>query len=80
MCRQENWRLAVWDAARGLQVVGGAQKSADTGCDPLAAISSIGALAASPDSSELLVLANFHRFLASAEILQVLAQQIAAGK
>src|SRR2546421_633181 len=70
-CRQEDWRLAVWDVDRGLQVHG--QKIADAGgSDPLAAIRSLGTLA-TPDSSALLVLVNFHRFLNSAEIVQAVA-------
>ena len=49
------------------------------GNDPLAAIRSINALA-SADSSAILVLVNFHRFLSSAETIQALAQQISDGK
>ena len=81
MCRDENWRLAIWDIERGLQVPGQAsgQSANAGGTDPLAAIRSINALAA-PDSSALLVMVNFHRFLQSAEIVQALAQQIVAGK
>ena len=45
------------------------------GNDPLAAIRAVNALA-SADSSAILVLVNFHRFLSSAEIVQALAQQI----
>ena len=45
----------------------------------LAAIRSINALA-SADSSAILVLANFHRFLNSPEIVQALAKQISTGK
>ena len=81
MCREQNWRLAVWDIERGLQIPGQANgQPADAGGnDPLAAIRSINALA-SADSSAILVLVNFHRFLQSAEIVQALAQQISAGK
>jgi hypothetical protein len=81
MCRQENWRLAAWDVSTGLRLPGqGNGQAADAGgTDPLAAIRSLNALA-SPDSSALIVLSNFHRFLASAEIVQTLAQQITAGK
>ena len=81
MCRQENWRLAVWDVERGLQIPNQSNgQAADAGGnDPLAAIRSINALA-SPDSSAILVLVNFHRFLQSAEIVQALAQQISSGK
>ena len=77
LCRQEDWRLAVWDIDRGLQTSG--QDAEAVGSDPLAAIRSLGTLAA-PDSSALLVLVNFHRFLNSAEIVQALARQISLGK
>jgi len=81
MCRQENWRLSVWDIDRGLRVPCQANAPAVDagGGDPLAAIRSINTLA-SADSSAILVLVNFHRFLQSAEIIQALEQQIAAGK
>ena len=81
MCRNENWRLCVWDVAQGLQIPGQAngQPSDAGGSDPLAAIRSVNALAA-PESSALLVLVNFHRFLQSAEIVQAVANQIAQGK
>ena len=45
----------------------------------LAAIRAVNALA-SPDSSALLVLVNFHRFLNSTEIVQALVRQIGQGK
>ncbi len=81
LCRQENWRLAVWDVNAGLQISAqGNGPSADAGSnDPLAAIRSVNALAA-PDTSAILVLVNAHRFLQSAEVVQALAQQISAGK
>ena len=81
MCRQENWRCAVWDVERGLQLPSqsNGQPADSGGNDPLAAIRSINALA-SADSSAILLLVNFHRFLQSAEIVQALAQQITAGK
>ena len=81
MCREQNWRLASWDIEQGLQIPGqsNAQPIDAGGNDPLAAIRSINALA-SPDSSAILVLVNFHRFLASPEIVQALARQIALGK
>jgi hypothetical protein len=79
LCRENNWRLAVWDIAAGLQLPGQDSQAADGGTDPLAAIRSINALA-SADSSAILVLVNFHRFLASPEIVQALAKQISTGK
>ena len=81
MCRDQDWRLAVWDVERGLHLPGQANgQTADAGGnDPLAAIRSLNAMA-SADSSALLVMVNFHRFLQSAEIVQALAQQISSGK
>jgi hypothetical protein len=78
LCRQENWRLGVWDLELGLRV-SGATASEPHAPDPLAAVRALGSLAAA-DSSALLVLVNFHRFLQSAEIVQALAQQLATGK
>ncbi|MCA9125159.1 MAG: AAA family ATPase, partial [Planctomycetales bacterium] len=79
LCRDEDWRLATWDVAQGLQVAGlqvaDPQASEQNGMgesdarDPLSAIRSINALA-TPTGTALLVLTNFHRFLNSAEIVQ----------
>ena len=73
LCQRESWRLATWDIAQGLKIPG--QDTATTadagGSDPLAAIQAVNALA-TPDSSALLVLMNFHRFLGSPEIVQAL--------
>jgi hypothetical protein len=81
LCRREEWRLASWDIERGLQL--GSQSGEPAmdagGNDPLAALRALSALA-TPDGSALLVLANFHRLLNSAEIVQALARQIMAGK
>ena len=81
LCRQEDWRLAMWDIDRGLRVAARPERpSTDTGAaDPLAAIRALGALA-SDDGTALLALVNFHRFLNSAEIVQALAHQISQGK
>jgi hypothetical protein len=81
MCRDQGWRMASWDIEQGLQIPGQTNgQSTDTGGgDPLAAIRSINALA-SADSSAILVLANFHRYLASPEIVQALARQAVLGK
>jgi len=84
MCRGQNWRLAVWDIERGLQVSGQAdgQPAEAGGGDPLAAIRSLNALASADSTAILaiLVLINFHRFLSSAEVVQALVQQIGSGK
>ncbi len=79
LCREQDWRLAAWNVEQGLRIPGADSPADPSGADPLAAIRSLGALA-SPDSSALLVLENFHRFTQSAEVVQALAQQITAGK
>lgn len=79
MCRDRNWKLATWNIDAGLQIPGSEQPADAGGDDPLAAIRAINALA-TPDSSALLVLDNFHRFLQSAEIVQALAGQVTTGK
>ena len=79
MCKDENWRLAVWDIERGLTLPGSTTSDNSAGQDPLAAIRSLSTLA-TRDGTTLLVLTNFHRFLQSAELVQALAQQISQGK
>src|SRR4051812_22241209 len=64
--QREAWRVAVWDLEQGLRVTGAESGPSDSAGDPLAAIRSVNALA-TPDSSALLVLVNFHRFLQSVE-------------
>lgn len=76
LCQEKHWSLAVWDVDRGLQ---SGNQGVDAAGDPVAAIRSINAMA-SKDSSAVLILPNFHRFLDSAEIVQALAHQIQQGK
>jgi hypothetical protein len=78
LCRQEAWRLAVWDIDRGLQTTDAATDAVGSP-DPLAAVRALKTLAA-PDGTTMLVLTNFHRFLQSAEIVQALSRQITDGK
>ena len=78
LCQREKWRLATWDLEQGLRVTNSGSAESG-GSDPLAAIRSASALAAE-ESSAILVLVNFHRFLQSAEIVQALAKQLASGK
>ena len=80
MCHEQQWQLATWDIHRGLSIRG--QNGADTddgSYDPLAAIRALDRLG-STDGVTLLVLANFHRFLNSPEVIQALAAQIIKGK
>jgi hypothetical protein len=78
--REHQWRVAVWDVARGLRVPGAAENPApDGGGDPLAALRSLAALA-DPNGTAVLLLHNFHRFLTSPEIIQTMFGQLLAGK
>lgn len=79
VCRERDWRLAVWDIDQGLQIPGAPAPAGSGDSDPLAAIRALNALA-TPEGSALLVLVNFHRFLQSAEIVQALVRQILSGK
>jgi hypothetical protein len=80
LCRRESWRLATWNIASGLSLPGRQSSSGDgTGHDPLTALRSLPAMAGQ-DGTAILVLENFHRFLASPEIGQTLLQQIVTGK
>lgn len=79
--REHQWRVAVWDVARGVRVPGAADSSAtEAGSgDPLAALRSVTAMA-DPNGTALLVLHNFHRFLNSPEVVQTVFSQLIAGK
>lgn len=80
LCRVRQWQLAVWDADRGFSTTTAESEEDQPASDPLAAIRSLSALKTPGDSSTLLVLQNFHRYLGSAEIVQALANQIHVGK
>ena len=80
LCHDRNWSFASWDVDRGLGLTGGAAETALAGtADPLAAIRAAGSIAPD-DGAAVLVLRNFHRFLGSAEIVQAIDTQLAAGK
>lgn len=76
LCRDEEWRLLSWNIETGLSS-GGDAPPQESGSDPLAAIRAAGSL--SGDTTTILVLQNFHRFLQSAEIVQAMSRQIIAG-
>ena len=79
LCKEEKWRLSIWDVERGLTAPGSNNAANSNGQDPLAAIRALPALATA-NGTGLLVLVNFHRFLNSAEVVQALAKQISEGK
>jgi hypothetical protein len=78
-CRQK-WKVAIWDVASGLRVPGANVSATDSGAgDPLAALRALPAMA-DEKGTAVLVLHNFHRFLASAEVVQTVFAQLIAGK
>jgi hypothetical protein len=79
--REQGWRLAVWDIAQGLRFPNAPHPAAtDVGAgDPLAVLRALPTLA-SKDDTAVLLLHNFHRFLASPEVVQVAFAQLVAGK
>jgi hypothetical protein len=80
LCQRESWSLATWNIASGLTVCGRHSPCGDgSSQNPLATLRSLSSMAG-PDGTAILVLENFHRFLASPEIIQTLLQQIVAGK
>jgi hypothetical protein len=78
LARSQSWTIAIWDVANGLRVPGTGGKS-DGGGDPLAALRVLPTLA-EQDSTALLVVHNFHRFLNSPEVVQTTFSQLIAGK
>jgi len=83
--RQAGWTVAVWDIARGLRLPINEGTTVPEAADPVSVLRSLTALATSSTAANdtgttLLVLPNFHRFLNSAEIVQVLSEQLTLGK
>jgi len=78
---QEPWRVAIWDAARGLHgpLVTGATSSDRQGPDPLAALRAL-ATWADPNGTTILVLHHVQRFWNSPEFVQTVVRQLLAGK
>ena len=81
LARSEHWRLATWDCDAGLTL-----PAADTPApvpqdttDPLAVIRGASQLSQG-STTTLPVLRNFHRCLASTEIIQAIERQVSQGK
>lgn len=78
--RNRQWRIAVWDVARGVRLPGAEGSATDAGSgDPLTALHSVTATT-DPNGTSLLLLHNFHKFLTSPEVIQTLFTQLIAGK
>lgn len=78
LCREQEWQLATWDIDQGLQGAASHPESTPIN-DPLSAVRFAEQLA-TPSGAGLLVLSNFHRFLASPEVAQAVARQVQLGK
>lgn len=74
------WQVLTWDVADGLRR-NGVAPGGDTpsGLDPVAVLRAMPSVV-QDDQTMILILKNFHKFLQSAETLQVLHKQIAAGR
>jgi hypothetical protein len=78
--RKKQWKIATWDVANGLRLPGATGTSAEASAgDPLAALKALSAMADAKGTT-LLLLHNFHRFLASAEVVQTVFAQLVVGK
>jgi hypothetical protein len=81
LAREQHWKLAAWDIARGLRFPNAPQSAAtDMGAgDPLAVLRALPTLADNQGTS-LVILHNYHKFLGSPEVLQTAFTQLIAGK
>ncbi len=78
---EQQWKVAAWDVANGLRLpgqAGGPRQESGAG-DPLAALRALPALA-ERDGTALLLLHNFHKFLANPEVIQTAFTRLVAGK
>ena len=66
--RQQDWKLAIWDIANGLRLAGANNSTSPDASDPLAALRALPALA-ERNGTALLLLHQFHRFLANPEVV-----------
>lgn len=80
LAQSEQWKVAVWDIARGLRLPADQQAGeTETGGDPQAALRALPALA-DRNGTAILILHNFHRFLTNPEVVQTTIAQLVAGK
>ncbi|QDT64753.1 AAA family ATPase [Calycomorphotria hydatis] len=75
LCQDSGWSLITWDIERGLSIPGQEPSGKN---DPLAPIRF--AQQAPPDATRLIVLKNYHRFLANPEVIQAVQHALIAGK
>lgn len=77
LCREESWKVALWDIQNGLTV--GSVSGANEASDPLAAIRTLSSLP-TDDGTTVLIMRNLHRFVSSTEVMQALQHQLVSGK
>jgi hypothetical protein len=78
---QADWMVATWDIARGLRLSMPGMPTAPDIAEPVALLRGLSTLVPSGEAGTTLVLLpNFHRYLNSLEIVQVLAEQLTLGK
>ena len=73
--KEQAWELAVWDVANGIRSATGA-KGVAAG-DPLGGVKHLEGMAG---QTCVLVVHNLHRFLANAELVQVVQNTLVNGK
>jgi SpoVK/Ycf46/Vps4 family AAA+-type ATPase len=81
LCREKEWKLAVWDVASGLRVLSqpGTFRGDVQPGDPLAVLRAVPALA-DHDGTALVLLHNYNRFFGNPEVVQTAFTQLVAGK
>ncbi len=77
LCHAHQWRFAAWDVDRGLALAN--DSAAAPTKDPLAVLRSLPSLVV-PESTTVIMLKNFHRFLQNAEVVQTLHNLLVTGK
>lgn len=77
--KERQWRVAVWDVAGGVRLPGSTTTTDAGAGDPLAALRALPTLA-DANGTTLLLLHNFHRFLANPEVIQTTFTQLITGK
>lgn len=81
LAREQEWKLGVWDIARGVRfpLEQNGQTADVSGGDPLVPLRALSTLG-SREGTAIMILHNYHRFLANPEVVQTAFTQIVRGK
>jgi hypothetical protein len=81
LCRQEGWRLGIWDCDSGMQfpIEHITMPGVTDAQDPLAAVRAMPQIA-NGSGTTIMLFENLHRFLGSVELIQAVARQAITGK